>query len=112
MANKFGVAGSESKYKEPDAEPAGFWAGVWHGSIMPITFIISLFKPGVSIYETNNNGKGYNFGFLIGASMAFGGGKKGIEIDLDSSKSDDDVSDDDVSDDDADEVDAGEPKDD
>ena len=90
MANKFGVAGSESKYKEADAEPAGFWAGVWHGMSMPITFIVSLFKPGVGIYETNNNGKGYNLGFVIGASMAFGGGKKGIEIEIDPSKSEDD----------------------
>jgi len=91
MANKFGVAGSESKYKEPEAEPAGFWAGVWHGMSMPITFIVSLLKPGVSIYETNNNGKGYNFGFVIGASMAFGGGKKGVKIDIDSSEAEDDT---------------------
>ena len=88
MANKFGVAGPDSKYKEPEAEPAGFWAGVWHGSIMPITFFVSLFKPGVGIYETNNNGKGYNFGFVIGASVAFSGGKKGVQIEIDPSKSD------------------------
>jgi hypothetical protein len=90
MANKFAVAGSNSKYQEPDAEPAGFWPGVWHGMIMPITFIVSLFKPGVSIYEINNNGKPYNFGFVLGASMAFGGGKKGVEVNVNSSKPEND----------------------
>ena len=93
MAKGFAVAGSDSKYQEPDAEPAGFWAGVWHGMIMPVTFIVSLFKPGVGIYETNNNGKGYNLGFVIGASMAFGGGKKGIEINVDPSETEDDAAD-------------------
>ena len=90
MANKLAFAGSSSKYQEPDAEPAGFWPGVWHGMMMPVAFIMSLFNPGVGIYETHNNGKLYNLGFVIGASMAFGGGKKGIEINLDDSKSKDD----------------------
>ena len=74
MANKLAVAGPDSKYKLPDAEPAGFWAGFWHGSIMPITFIVSLFNPGVGIYETNNNGGWYNFGFVLGASSSIGNG--------------------------------------
>ncbi len=72
MANKFAIAGPNSKFKMPDAEPAGFWAGFWHGSIMPIAFVISLFKPGVGIYETNNNGGWYNFGFILGASSSLG----------------------------------------
>jgi len=32
----------------------------------PITFVVSLFASGVSIYETNNNGRWYEFGFLLG----------------------------------------------
>jgi hypothetical protein len=91
MANKFAVAGSNSKYQESEAKPAGFWPGVWHGMIMPITFFVSLFNPGVSIYETHNNGKPYNFGFILGASMAFGGGKKGVEIKVNSENSEDDA---------------------
>ena len=75
MPTKFAVAGPDSKFKLPDAEPAGFWAGFWHGSILPIAFIVSLFKPGVGIYETNNNGGWYNFGFLLGAASSLGGGK-------------------------------------
>ena len=80
MTNKLAVAGSNSQFKQPDAEPAGFWAGLWHGSILPITFIVSLFKSGVGIYETHNNGAWYNFGFLIGAASALGGGPK-VQID-------------------------------
>ena len=67
------VAGSNSKYKQPEADPAGFWAGLWHGLILPITFIVSLFNENVRIYETNNNGRWYDFGFLIGVSSSVGG---------------------------------------
>ena len=74
MANILAVAGPTSKYQKPDAKPAGFWAGVWQGLICPITFIVSLFKPGVRIYETNNRGRWYDFGFLLGASSSLGGG--------------------------------------
>ncbi len=57
-----------------DAKPAGFWAGLWHGLICWITFIISLFSKSVEMYEINNSGGWYNFGFLLGASIALGGG--------------------------------------
>lgn len=63
-----------------DADPAidaGFLLGVWHGAISPITFIVSLFTPDVGIYEVNNNGGWYDFGFLLGVSIAFGGGAGG-----------------------------------
>lgn len=56
---------------------AGFWSGLWHGVISPITFIISLFSDNVNICEIHNNGGWYNFGFLFGASIIFGGGAKG-----------------------------------
>ena len=52
---------------------AGFWLGLWHGFITPVTFVISLFSAGVGIYEAHNNGGWYNFGFLIGASVMLGG---------------------------------------
>lgn len=66
MPNILAVAGSNSKYKLPGATPAGFWAGLWHGFIAPLLFWISLFVPGVRIYETNNRGRRYDFGFLLG----------------------------------------------
>jgi hypothetical protein len=56
---------------------AGFWQGLWHGFIAPFTFIVSLFNDNVGIYEVYNNGNWYNFGFLFGATIIFGGGGKG-----------------------------------
>lgn len=55
----------------------GFWWGLWHGFIAPITFIVSLFNDTVGIYEVHNNGGWYDFGFLIGLSFIFGGGPAG-----------------------------------
>jgi len=74
MTNVLAVAGPGSKYHVHGARPAGFWAGLWHGMISPITFIVSLFNRRVRIYETHNQGRWYDFGFILGASAAFGGG--------------------------------------
>jgi hypothetical protein len=52
---------------------AGFWLGLWHGVISPITFLISLFNHNVNIYDVHNNGNWYNFGFMIGVSAVFSG---------------------------------------
>ncbi|MDX9892316.1 MAG: hypothetical protein RBS29_07475 [Bacteroidales bacterium] len=51
----------------------GFWNGLWHGIITPVTFIVSLFKERVAIYAVNNNGGWYDFGFMLGISIIFGG---------------------------------------
>ena len=56
------------------SEAAGFWAGLWHGFIVVITFIISLFTDTVTIYEINNNGGWYNFGFVLGLMISLGHG--------------------------------------
>jgi hypothetical protein len=53
---------------------AGFWLGIWHGLISPITFIVSLFTPTVRLYEIHNSGSWYNFGFVIGAGLFLSGG--------------------------------------
>jgi hypothetical protein len=53
---------------------AGFWLGLWHGIISPVTFIISLFTEDVSLYEVHNDGNWYDFGFVLGAGILFGGG--------------------------------------
>jgi hypothetical protein len=74
VANILAIAGPNSKYNEPGAEPAGFLAGLWHGLIFPIVFFVSLVNSGVRIYEKNNSGRWYDFGFLIGASSSLGGG--------------------------------------
>ena len=74
MSNVLAVAGTGSRFQVPGATPAGFWAGLWHGLISPITFLVSLLNPNVRIYETTNRGRWYDFGFIIGVSAAFGGG--------------------------------------
>jgi hypothetical protein len=56
---------------------AGFWLGLWHGIIAPITFIISLFNHAVNLYEVHNNGGWYNFGFVLGLSISFGASGRG-----------------------------------
>jgi hypothetical protein len=71
--NILAVAGPGSKYQVAGADPAGFWAGLWHGLICPLTFVVSLFTLNVRIYETHNRGRLYDFGFLLGASSALGG---------------------------------------
>lgn len=53
---------------------AGFWKGLWHGIIAPVTFIVSLFTKNVQFYEVFNNGNWYNLGFVLGAGILFGGG--------------------------------------
>jgi hypothetical protein len=64
------AAGPNSRFVDT---PAGFWAGVWHGLICVITFIISLFSDGVRMYEVHNSGAWYDLGFILGACIAFGG---------------------------------------
>jgi hypothetical protein len=64
------AAGSERFTTE---EPAGFWMGLWHGVIVVITFIISLFTDSVRVYESNNTGNWYDFGFMLGLLVSIGG---------------------------------------
>lgn len=58
---------------EAATDPAGFWYGLWQGFIIPVTFIVSLFTDNVSIYEVNNSGNWYDFGFMLGISAIFSG---------------------------------------
>ncbi len=53
---------------------AGFWKGLWHGLIVPVTFIISLFTKNVRLFEVHNSGFWYNFGFVLGVAIIFSGG--------------------------------------
>ena len=72
------AAGSNPMEQKASKEdrPAGFWRGLWHGIIAPFTFVISLFSDNVHLYEVYNNGNWYNFGFVLGAGILFGGGSK------------------------------------
>ena len=73
-------ANPEAGVAAPDGDVAGFWLGLWHGLIAPITFLVSLFKDTVNIYEVHNNGNWYNFGFILGAGVWFGGGSQGARM--------------------------------
>ncbi len=52
---------------------AGFFSGIWHGWIAPFSLIYQLFNKNISIYEVNNNGWWYNFGYYIAVISGFGG---------------------------------------
>ncbi|OAB46276.1 hypothetical protein [Paenibacillus glacialis] len=53
--------------------PAGFFWGVWHGWIAPISLIVGFFKEDIRIYEIYNNGWWYDLGFYIAIISGFGG---------------------------------------
>ncbi len=55
------------------ADPAGFFWGVWHGWLAPISLIYGWFKPGIRIYETANSGLMYDLGFYMAVISGFGG---------------------------------------
>ena len=73
------LAGPNDLSDSPDEEGrvAGFWRGLWHGIIAPITFVISLFTDAMHFYEVHNNGNWYDFGFVLGAGILAGGGTFG-----------------------------------
>jgi threonine/homoserine/homoserine lactone efflux protein len=65
---------SAEKTADQEGKTAGFWLGLWHGLISPITFIVSVFSKTVDIYEVHNSGSWYNFGFVLGAGLFLQGG--------------------------------------
>ena len=69
MPTMFGLPGPDSIWKARGWKPAGFLSGLWHGLILPFSFLFSLFSPRCRIYETNNRGVLYVFGFVLDASI-------------------------------------------
>jgi hypothetical protein len=65
---------SAEKTADADGRTAGFFLGLWHGFISPVTFIVSVFTKNVRLYEVHNNGTWYNFGFVLGAGLFLSGG--------------------------------------
>lgn len=55
------------------SSPAGFFWGVWHGWIAPISLIMSFFNNEIRVYESINTGWWYDFGFYIAIVSGFGG---------------------------------------
>ena len=59
--------------KNTSDNKAGFFWGIWHGWLAPISLIISIFKDNISIYEVSNVGWLYDFGYYIAVISGFGG---------------------------------------
>lgn len=60
------AAGANPETSDAASAP-GFFYGLWHGLILPVTFVVSLFNDDVGIYEVANSGHWYDLGFLLGA---------------------------------------------
>jgi len=56
----------------PD-DTAGFFMGIWHGWIAPISVIFGFFNSSIRIYEVYNTGWWYDFGFYMAIISGFGG---------------------------------------
>ena len=54
-------------------ERAGFFSGIWHGWIAPLSLIVGIFNHDVRIYEPFNTGWWYDFGFYMAVIAGFGG---------------------------------------
>ncbi|HRY72859.1 MAG TPA: hypothetical protein P5165_06510 [Spirochaetia bacterium] len=59
--------------KNSAEKPAGFWTGIWHGWIAPVSLVAELFKPELSVYEEANKGFWYDLGFYMAVISGFGG---------------------------------------
>lgn len=53
--------------------PAGFFWGIWHGWVSPVSLIIGIFDKNIRVYETFNTGWWYDFGFYMAIISGFGG---------------------------------------
>jgi hypothetical protein len=58
---------------ESTTRVAGFFTGVWHGWIAPLSLILSAFNTSIRLYEVNNVGWWYDFGFYMAIISGFGG---------------------------------------
>jgi hypothetical protein len=67
-----GCADNVSFQEAAKMTPVGFWYGLWHGMIMPISWVISLFNDTTTIYAIYNNGGWYDFGFVLGCGVLVG----------------------------------------
>ncbi|MCK7481041.1 MAG: hypothetical protein M0C28_30455 [Candidatus Moduliflexus flocculans] len=64
--------------QDEEGKVAGFWKGLWHGDHHPRDIRRLLFNKNVNVYEGRNSGGWYNFGYILGLSMVFGGGGRGV----------------------------------
>ncbi|MDA3940817.1 MAG: hypothetical protein PF693_16155 [Spirochaetia bacterium] len=53
--------------------PSGFFSGIWHGWVAPLSLIVGIFKDEIRVYETANTGWWYDLGFYMAIISGFGG---------------------------------------
>ena len=78
LAAAFFFTGCATHSVNPITNPPGFLKGLFHGFILLFSFIGSLFTD-YEIYSFPNNGGWYNFGYLLGVMLFFGGGGAGAK---------------------------------
>ncbi|WP_195575518.1 hypothetical protein [Paenibacillus sp. 1001270B_150601_E10] len=71
MLTLTGCVPGDGTYSTED--PAGFFWGIWHGWVAPISLIIGLFNDSIRVYEVHNTGWWYDLGFYIAVISGFGG---------------------------------------
>lgn len=54
------------------SDPSGFFWGVWHGWIAPISLIFGLVHKNIRLYEVFNTGWWYDLGFYMAIISGFG----------------------------------------
>ncbi|HIT52711.1 MAG TPA: hypothetical protein IAD07_02090 [Candidatus Fimivicinus intestinavium] len=59
-------------HRAPSADAAGFFTGIWHGWIAPVSLVLSFFGD-YQLYESHNTGFPYNLGFYMAIISGFGG---------------------------------------
>ena len=64
-----GCMPGDGEYTED--QPAGFFWGVWHGLIAPISLIWGLFNSEIRLYEPLNTGWAYDLGFYLAVIGGF-----------------------------------------
>jgi hypothetical protein len=62
-------------HKYEKGKKAGFFMGIWHGWIAPISLLVAIFvnSSQARVYEVNNTGLWYDIGFYLAVISGFGG---------------------------------------
>ncbi|MEX0974035.1 MAG: hypothetical protein WD024_01600 [Bacillota bacterium] len=55
------------------SKPAGFFWGIWHGWVAPVSLIAEIFRKDIRIYEPANSGLWYDLGYYMAVVSGFGG---------------------------------------
>lgn len=57
----------------PGDDRAGFFTGIWHGWIAPISIVLGIFDSQIRVYEVHNTGWWYDLGYYMAIISGFGG---------------------------------------